>query len=91
MRTITPLVLLLLLLIGCPSPGARADQFVTGQAAASVLGQADLNSGSTANAPNQFLNPESVAIDPVTGNNLKGQTIHKSPSLSSRPSGFRIN
>jgi len=76
MRTITPLVLLLLLLIGCPSPGARADQFVTGQAAASVLGQADLNSGSTANAPNQFLNPESVAIDPVTGKVFVADAAH---------------
>jgi sugar lactone lactonase YvrE len=65
MRMIIPLVLFLVFGIA-PSP-ARADRFVTGQAAASVLGQTDFNSGSSGNAPHRFQNPESVAIDPVTG------------------------
>lgn len=74
MRMTIPLVLLLL--FGIAPSGARADRFVTGQAAASVLGQADLNSGSGASAPNRFLSPESVAIDPGTGKVFVADSAH---------------
>lgn len=46
---------------------ARADQFVSGQAADVVLGQTDFTSGSEASMPNRFKNPEAVAMDPTTG------------------------
>lgn len=45
----------------------RADRFVTGQAATSVLGQADLNSAVSGSLTNQFQYPGGVAVDPATG------------------------
>jgi len=72
----TTISLVLLLLVGIAPSGARADRFVTGQAAASVLGQPDLDSGSGVNAPNRFLNPESVAIDPTTGKVFVADSAH---------------
>lgn len=50
-----------------PLASSRADQFVTGQPASSVLGQSGLDSNSSFGLPNRFSNPEAVAIDPTTG------------------------
>jgi len=50
-----------------PLASSRADQFVTGQPASSVLGQPDFVSNSSLALPNRFANPEAVAIDPTTG------------------------
>ena len=50
-----------------PLATSRADQFVTGQPASSVLGQSDFDSRSSLALPNRFSNPEAVAIDPTTG------------------------
>jgi sugar lactone lactonase YvrE len=50
-----------------PLASSRADQFVTGQPASSVLGQPDFVSNSPLALPNRFANPEAVAIDPTTG------------------------
>lgn len=46
---------------------ARADQFVTGQAVSSALGQVDLVSASTGSSQSLLSNPRSVAVDPTTG------------------------
>lgn len=46
---------------------ARSDRFVDGQPAASVLGQANLNSGLPGSGPGQFQYPGGVTVDPTTG------------------------
>lgn len=45
----------------------HADQFVTGQPADVVLGQANFTTGTSGSAPNRFSAPTGVAYDPATG------------------------
>jgi len=55
---------------------ATAQQFVNGQAADVVLGQSDFTSTSTADQPNRFASPASVAMDPTTGKVFVGDSGH---------------
>lgn len=58
---------LALVLLGLAIP-ARADRFVSGQAASSVLGQADLDSnGLLVTVTKRISSPGGVAVDPTTG------------------------
>lgn len=59
------------------APSLRADQWVSGQNAASVLGQPDFVSNTNPSLANQFSDPQSVAVDPTTGKVFVGDTGHR--------------